>query len=100
MDNETDIWFKDTHTGQYMHFSSYTPLSIKTVWIKPLELRKYVAIRNNRASKICSNQKLLDYQMKKILFLSWHGFLNYVSKPLLHRSKSNLALSSSNNSIE
>ena len=25
VDNETDIYFKDTHTGQYTHFSSYAP---------------------------------------------------------------------------
>ena len=26
--NETDRYFKDTHTGQFMHFSSYTPRHI------------------------------------------------------------------------
>ena len=25
VDNETDIYFKDTHTGQYTHFASYAP---------------------------------------------------------------------------
>ena len=24
IDNETDIYYKDTHTGHYVHFSSYT----------------------------------------------------------------------------
>ena len=68
-DNETDICYKDTHTGQYMHFSSYTPWNIKAAWIKAL---------HNRATKICSNQKLLDDQMEKILsFMSWNGFPNY-----------------------
>ena len=67
-DNETDICYKDTHTGQYMHFSSYTPSSIKAAWIKAL---------HNRATKISSNQKLLDDQMEKILsFMSWNGFPN------------------------
>ena len=71
IDNETDIYYKDTHTGQYTHFSSYT---LKP-WIKALY---------NRATKICSNQKLLDDQMKKILsFMSCNGFSNYVRKPLL-----------------
>ena len=75
IDNETDIYYKDTHTGQYTHFSSYTPTDIKTAWIKDLY---------NRATKICSNQKLLDNQMKKILsFVSCNGFPNYVCKPLL-----------------
>ena len=92
IDNETDIYYKDTHTGQYIHFSSYTPWNIKTAWIKALY---------NRATKICSNKKLLDDQIKKILsFMSWNGFPNYVSKPLLHHLKSNSTLPSSNNSIE
>ena len=92
IDNESDIYYKDTHTGQYIHISSYTPWNIKTAWIKALY---------NRATKICSNQKLLDDQMKKILsFMSWNGFPNYVSKPLLHRLKSNSTILSSNNSIE
>ena len=36
VDNETDIYFKDTHTGQFMHFSSYAPWCIKTAWVKAL----------------------------------------------------------------
>ena len=44
IDNETDIYYKDAHTGQYMHLSSYTPWNIKTAGI--IELRKYVVIRN------------------------------------------------------
>ena len=65
IDNETDFYYKDTHTGQYMHFSSYAPWNIKTAWIEALY---------NRATKICSNQKLLDDQMKKVLlFMSWNG---------------------------
>ena len=46
-----------------MYFSSYTPWNIKIVWIKAIY---------NRATKICSNQKLLDDQMKKICHLC-HG---------------------------
>ena len=84
IDNETDIYYKDIHTGQYIHFSSYTPRNIKTAWIKALY---------NRATKICSNKKLLDDQIKKILsFMSWNGFPNYVSKPLLRHLKSNSAI--------
>ena len=74
IDYETDIYYKDKHTGQYMHVSSYTLWNIKTIWIKALY---------KRAIKICSNQKLLDDQMKRILsFMSWNGFPNYASKSL------------------
>ena len=60
IDNETYVYYKDTHTGQYMHFSSYTLWNIKTTWIKALF---------NRTTKIFSNQKLLHDQMKKTLSL-------------------------------
>ena len=81
IDNEIYICYKHTHTGQYIQFSRYTPQNIKTPWIKAMY---------NRATKICSNLKLLDDEMKKILeFMSWNGFPNYVSKLLLNHSKSN-----------
>ena len=68
VDNETDIYFKDTHTSQYMHFSSYPPLRVKTAWVKALF---------QRAVKICSTEELLKQQIKKIyLFMSWNGFPN------------------------
>ena len=50
-DNETDIYFKDTHTSQYTHFSSYAPWRIKTAWVKALF---------QRALKICSTDELLN----------------------------------------
>ena len=44
-----------------------------------------------RAVKICSTEKLLNQQIKKIsLSMSWNGFPNYISKALLHRLKSNV----------
>ena len=71
-----------THTGQYVHFSSYAPWHIKTVWVKALF---------QQAVKICSIQELLNQHIKKTsLFMSWNGFPNYISKALLHRLKSNV----------
>ena len=58
IDNETDIYYKDIDTCQYMQFSSCIPWNIKTAWIKALY---------NTATKIYSDQKLSDNQMKKIL---------------------------------
>ena len=64
-----------------MYFFSYTSWNIKTAWIKALY---------SKATKICRDHQLLDDQLKKILsFMSWNGFPNYVSKPLLRRLKSN-----------
>ena len=39
------IYCKDTNTGQYSHFDSYSPWRYKTSWI------------SNRAVKICSDNK-------------------------------------------
>ena len=75
--NSTDVYYKDTHTGQYTHFNSYTPWKLRTAWIKSLF---------HRASKICSSQDLLDKQVNNIKkFMSWNGFPKYVAKSLINR---------------
>ena len=45
--NHTDIYYKDTHTGQYTSFHSQTRLRLKTAWIKALF---------HRANKICRSK--------------------------------------------
>ena len=55
--NTTDVYYKDTHTGQYTHFSSFEPFSRKTTWIKSLF---------HHASKLCSTKELFDKQIGKI----------------------------------
>ena len=82
LDNETDIYFKDTHPCKYMYFSSYALWRIKTAWVEELF---------QRAGKICGNDKLLNQKIKKVsLFMSWNKFLKYFSKALLSRLKSNI----------
>ena len=51
----TDVYCKDTHTGQYTQFSSFEPLPQKAAWIKSLF---------HHASKICSSKKFLNWQTK------------------------------------
>ena len=58
-DNETDIYL-DTHTGQYMHFSSYAPWCIKTAEVKALF---------QQAVKFCSTEELLNQQINKTSLL-------------------------------
>ena len=53
----TDIYCKDTHTGQYTHFSSFEPFSHKTAWIKSLF---------DHTFKICSTKKLLYNQIDTV----------------------------------
>ena len=38
----TDIYRKETHTGQYTHFSSFEPFSRKTAWVKSLFHRAFM----------------------------------------------------------
>ena len=46
--NHTDIYYKETHTGQYTSFHCQTPWNLKTAWIKALF---------HRANKICSSKQ-------------------------------------------
>ena len=92
VDNETDIYFKDIHTGQYTVFSSYAPWHVRAARVKTLF---------QRAVKICSTEELLNQQIKKIsLLTSWNGFPNYISKLLLHCRKSNVRNRSVVNEID
>ena len=64
--NGTSIFRKSTHTGQYIHLSSFTPWSYTIAWIRSLVHRAY---------KICSNESLISDEMRKIRkFMSWNGF--------------------------
>ena len=78
--NGTSIFRKSTHTGQYIHLSSFTPWSYKIAWIRSLVHRAY---------KICSNESLISDEMRKIRkFMSWNCFLKhwptnlYINLPL------------------
>ena len=66
IDNEIDIYYKNTYTGQYMYFSTFAPWHIKTAWIKALF---------HRAVKICSNELFIIKSRNKenisIYVLEW-----------------------------
>ena len=34
--NQTDVYYKETHTGQYTNFTSQTPWRLQIAWIKAL----------------------------------------------------------------
>ena len=79
--NSTNIYYKDTHTGQYIHFTSYTPWKFRIAWVQSLY---------HRALKICSNDTYCQEQISNIRkFMSWNGFPNYVIKSLLSRLEKN-----------
>ena len=75
----TDIYRKDTHTGQYTHFSSFEPFQRKTAWIRSLF---------DRTSKICSSTKLFENQIKIIKsFMSWNGYPKSIRNSLINKLK-------------
>ena len=71
----TTIFRKCTHTGQYIHLSSFTPWSRKTAWIRSLI---------HRAHKICSNTTLLTDEIQNIRkLMSWNGFTKRMPAQLI-----------------
>ena len=71
----TTIYRKSIHTGQYSHYSSFTPWSRKTAWIRALV---------QRATKICSTHQLLNIEILNIKrFASWNGFPCWICDKLI-----------------
>ena len=63
---DTTIYCKSTHTGQYMHVSSFTPWGRKVSWLRALV---------HHAHKICNNSCLLTNELQRIAeFASWNGY--------------------------
>ena len=73
--NGTSVYHKSTHTGQYVHLSSFTPWYRKTAWLRALIHRAY---------KLCSNSEILSIELSEIYkFASWNGFPKRLTKNLL-----------------
>ena len=78
------IYRKDTHTGQFVNFSSYTKWNHKTAWIRSLI---------SRPVSICSPNKL-SAEFKKIrMFASYNGYpknvVNAIFKKCEHQDDEN-----------
>ena len=81
-ESHTDIYYKDTHTGQYISFHSQTPWLLKTAWIKALFYC---------ANKICSSKQAFQQQINHIkTLMSWNAYLKYVRNFIINRLKSNV----------
>ena len=64
--NNTDIFYKDTHAGQCINHHSQISRKLKTSWVKSL---------SHRAHKICSNKQSLNKQVSQLkTFMSWNGY--------------------------
>ena len=42
--NITDLYYKETHTGQYTSFSSFTPWRLRTAWIRPYTIERIKSV--------------------------------------------------------
>ena len=74
--NNTDIYYKDTHTDQYINYRSQTPWKLKTSWIKALYHR--------------ANKQALDKQISHIkTFTSWNGYPKRVRNSVIKRLDTN-----------
>ena len=71
------IYRKNTHTGQYVHYDSFTPLNYEMSWIRSLV---------RRAKRICSVNLLLEEinEVKKLA--SWNGFPKPISNSIIKRA--------------
>ena len=73
--NSTTVYRKETHTGQYVHYSSFEPRFTKLSWVRSLIYR---------AHRICSNEQLLKIELNKIKdFLSWNGYPRFLANRLI-----------------
>ena len=55
--NDSNIYYKDTHTGQYISFHSQALWRLKTAWIKVLF---------HRANKVCGGKQAFQQQIDHI----------------------------------
>ena len=79
--NNTDIFHKDTHTGQYINYRSETPWKLKTSWIKALY---------HCAHKICSNKQSLNKQVSQIkTFILWNGYRKQIQNSVIRWLETN-----------
>ena len=73
--NMTDVFYKQTNTGQYTHFRSFTPWRFKVSWVNALF---------TRAKRICGNDTLFQNQVVYIKkLMSWNGFPKYVANKII-----------------
>ena len=72
------IFRKDTNTGLYTNYNSYTPWSYRKAWIRSLV---------NRATKICSPGKLNQeiHMIKR--FASWNNFPRHIVNNIIKYSQ-------------
>ena len=73
------IYRKDTHTGQFVSYNSFTKFNHKVAWIRSL---------TTRAKRLCSPTKIKD-ELKKIRkFASYNGFPKWIVSSTIKKCNS------------
>ena len=85
------IYRKNTHTGQFVNFSSYSKWNYKTAWIRSLI---------SRAVKICSQNKLTAEFKKIKLFASYNGYPKHIVNSIFKKHKCNDDVSNNNDNVD
>ena len=71
------IFRKETHTGQFTNFDSFTRWAHKTAWIRSLV---------NRAKRLCDPRKLKPELAAIRRFAAYNGFPQWVAKRVIQRA--------------
>ena len=74
------IYRKDTHTGQYTHYSSYCKWNYKIAWIRALIYR---------AIKLCDANKLSEEFRSIKLFAAYNGYPKWVTNGIFRKCQQN-----------
>ena len=74
------IYRKETHTGQYTNFESYTTWNYKTSWLRSLV---------SRAKKICTPNKLKSEINNIKTFAAYNGFPKRVANAIITKTAAN-----------
>ena len=69
------IYCKDTNTGQYTHYNSYSPWRYKTSWISSLV---------HRAVNICDKSKLQTELTRIKDLIAWNGFSKRIGDAIIN----------------
>ena len=71
------IYRKDTHTAQFMHFSSFCKWNHKISWIQSL---------SSRAKRLCTANKLTAEIKNIVRFASCNGFPRWIARKIIRES--------------
>ena len=85
------IYCKDTNTGQYNHYNSYSPLRYKISWISSLV---------HRAVNICDKNKLYVELTGIKDLIAWNGFPKRIGDAIIKGLNMNNTKNTTNNDLE